>query len=465
MTLLHAAPQSPTLADLAAALPCDPHQLRTDQVAALLAQYVQPLAESEDVGIFDALGRVLAHDVISPLSVPPHDNSAMDGYALAGSALVAGAPLTLRVVGTVLAGATWASAINAGECLKIMTGAAMPTGLDTVVPQELTHTDTPGTSTGTGTITIAANTLRPGDNCRHQGEDLMQGSVALHQGALLTPPALGLMASLGLASVSVVRRLRVAYFSTGNEILSVGEPPRAGAVYDSNRYTLFGLLTRLGVQVIDLGVVPDSPAQLQAALLQAAQQADVILTSGGASAGEADHLRSTLQELGDAAFWRIHMRPGRPLAVGRIDHNKIMVKIGSSPCASSASSYQKNSLLTTHRPLVFGLPGNPVAAMVSFLAFVRPALLRLMGSTQAPAPLLRATCTEALHKKPGRTEYQRGWVSTAADGTLQVRTTGNQGSGILRSMVQANGLIVLGHNQGHVAAGEMVSVMMLEGLM
>ena len=458
----------PTLAELAAALPCNPQALHADQATALLAQFVQPLADSaaprEEVGIFEALGRVLACDVISPLSVPPHDNSAMDGYAFAGSQLQAGAPLTLHVVGTVLAGATWSAPIGTGECLKIMTGAAMPPGLDTVVPQELTHSDS-ANNTNNAHITIAANTVRCGDNRRPKGEDLRAGSVALPQGALLTPAALGLLASLGLPRVLVRRRLRVAYFSSGNEILSLGEPPRAGAVYDSNRYTLFGLLTRLGVQVIDFGVVPDDPAQLAAALLQAAPQADVLLTSGGASAGEADHLRSTLERLGDAAFWRIDMRPGRPLAVGRLASDKIIAKTGSIPYAASATSYQNNSFMTTYGPLVIGLPGNPVAAMVSFLAFVRPALLRLMGSTQAPTPLLRATSTEALHKKPGRTEYQRAWLSNAPDGTLQVRSTGNQGSGVLSSMVQANALIVLAHEQGAVAVGDQVSVVLLDAVM
>ena len=453
---------APTLAELAAALPCDPHALHADQVTALLAQYVQPLTESEKVGIFEALGRVLARDLISPLSVPPHDNSAMDGYALAGSDIAAGTPLRLRVVGTVLAGATWTTPINAGECLKIMTGAAMPTGLDTVVPQELTHADRADRADH---ITIAADTLRPGDNRRRQGEDLMAGSIALQQGQLLNPAALGLIASLGLDHVPVLRRLRVAYFSTGNEILSLGDVPRPGAVYDSNRYTLFGLLTRLGAHIIDLGVVPDDPVQLQAALQHAANQADAIITSGGASAGEADHLRSTLQTLGDAAFWRIQMRPGRPLAVGRISRQKISNKTGCSAYVASASSSQKKSKSAPTGALLFGLPGNPVAAMVSFLAFVRPALLRLMGSNPTPVPLLRATCTQTLHKKPGRTEYQRAWVSTAPDGTLQVHTTGNQGSGVLSSMVQANGLIVLAHDQGAVAVGDSVNVMMLDGVM
>jgi molybdopterin molybdotransferase len=251
---------------------------------------------------------------------------------------------------------------------------------------------------------------------------------------LLTPAALGLAASLGLESVTVYRRLRVAFFSTGNEILSPGEPPREGAVYDSNRYTLFGLLARLGVQAIDLGVVRDDPALLRAALARAAREADAIITSGGAGAGDADHMHAVLQELGDVAFWRIAMRPGRPMAAGRIQ-----AESPSRADTASAGSYGNASIL-------FGLPGNPVAVMVTFLAFVRPALLRMMGC-----------------KRPGRTEYQRGVVTAAADGTLQVRTTGNQGSGVLSSMVQANGLVVLHHGQGPVAAGDTVEVMMFDG--
>jgi len=211
-------------------------------------------------------------------------------------------------------------------------------------------------------------------------------------------------------------------------------------VYDSNRYTVFGLLTRLGVEVIDLGVVRDEPALLEAAFRQAAQQADAIITSGGVSVGEADHTRTMMKQLGDVAFWRIAMRPGRPMAVGRLASD--------APDGRSA--------------VLFGLPGNPVAVMVTFLAFVRPALLRMMGSTHAP--LMRAISTEALRKKPGRTEYQRGTVSTAPDGSLQVCTTGNQGSGVLSSMVQANGLIVLHHGQGDVAVGEPVDVMVFDGV-
>lgn len=451
-----------TIAQIAAELQgYDPLALKAADVNAFLDRLVEPVTATEELPLFGALGRVLARDVVSPLSVPPHDNSAMDGYAFAGAQLAKGQPLTLRVVGTALAGKAWVGRVAVGECVKIMTGAIMPTGLDTVVPQEFT------TSDGAEHITIAADVLQPGDNRRFKGEDLMEGGVALARGELLTPAALGLVASLGLPTVTVARRLRVAYFSTGDEILSLGEAPREGAVYDSNRLTVFGLLTRLGVEVIDLGVVRDEPALLEAAFRQAAQQADAIITSGGVSVGEADHTRTMMKKLGDVAFWRIAMRPGRPMAVGRIAATESQVKTSSSAYPESASSYQNDidPAPSAHNGAVlFGLPGNPVAVMVTFLAFVRPALLRMMGSRRAAPPLLRARCTEPLRKKPGRTEYQRGTVTTAPDGTLQVRTTGNQGSGVLSSMVQANGLIVLHHAQGNVAVGDMVDVMVFDGV-
>jgi molybdopterin molybdotransferase len=301
-----------------------------------------------------------------------------------------------------------------------------------VVPQEFVKSEGEA-------ITIPPGLLQPGDNRRLRGEDVRQGQPALRQGTRLTPAALGLMASLGIPTANVWRRLKVAYFSTGDEILSLGEAPREGAVYDSNRYTVFGLLTRLGIEVLDYGVVGDDPAKLEATFRRAAAEADAIITSGGVSVGEADFTKAMMKKLGDVAFWRIAMRPGRPMAVGRI------------------VSDQRSSVL-------FGLPGNPVAVMVTFLAFVRPALLQMMGvSTPAP-PLLRARSLEAIRKKPGRTEYQRGTVSSAPDGTLQVRTTGNQGSGVLSSMVQANGLIVLHHGQGNVAPGDEVDVMMFSGV-
>jgi len=410
----------------------DPQALSAAAVNEFLARLVEPVAETETLPLFDALDRVLAQDVISPVSVPPHDNSAMDGYAFDGAQLRADAPLTLTPVGTALAGKAWAGHVGPGQCLRIMTGAILPAGLDTVVPQEFVKA-------GGESITIPPGLLQPGDNRRLLGEDVLQGAPALRRGTRLSPAALGLAASLGIPTVTVWRRLRVAYFSTGDEILSLGEAPREGAVYDSNRYTVFGLLTRLGIEVLDYGVVGDSPEQLEATFRRAAAEADAIITSGGVSVGEADHTKAMMKKLGDVAFWRIAMRPGRPMAVGRI------------------SSAPRSSVL-------FGLPGNPVAVMVTFLAFVRPALLRMMGCTATPAPLLRARSTEAIRKKAGRTEYQRGTVTPAADGTLQVRTTGNQGSGVLSSMVQANGLIVLHHGQGNVAAGDEVDVMMFDGV-
>jgi molybdopterin molybdotransferase len=420
--------------DIAAALQgYDPQALSVDQVNAFLHELVQPVSadESQDVFLMDALDRVLATDVISPISVPAHNNSAMDGFAFDAAQLQADQTLTLRVVGTALAGKAWQGKVNAGECLKIMTGAILPDGLDTIAPQEFCQVDNAHDVT---TVTIPPNILKAGDNRRLLGEDLMQGQPALKAGQHLTPAALGLVASLGLPDVRVHRRLRVAYFSTGDEVMSLGEAPREGAVYDSNRYTVFGLLTRMGCEVIDMGVVRDDPARLEAAFAKAALEADAIITSGGVSVGEADFTKAMMKKLGDVAFWRIAMRPGRPMAVGRIG-----------------------------KSVLFGLPGNPVAVMVTFLAFVRPALLHMMGSTAKPAPLLRAKSLEPLRKKAGRTEYQRGFVSSAADGTLQVRTTGNQGSGVLSSMVQGNGLIVLHHDQGNVAVGDEVDVLMFEG--
>ncbi|MCY7307560.1 MAG: molybdopterin molybdotransferase MoeA [Rhodoferax sp.] len=420
----------------------DPDGLSAAAVTEFLSRLVSPVAEFENVGVFEALGRVLAKDLVSPISVPPHDNSAMDGYAFDGAALAKGQPLTLRVVGTVMAGQPWQGTVGPEQAVKIMTGAVMPYGLDTVVPQELVRFEG-------DTVRIPGGLLAPGDNRRLLGEDLLQGKPALQAGELLGPAALGLIASLGVAQVQVHRRLRVAYFSTGDEILSLGEPSRAGAVYDSNRYTVYGMLTRLGVQIIDMGVVADEPQALEAAFREAASSADAIITSGGVSVGTADHTKAMMAKLagdsGGVAFWRIAMRPGRPMAVGRI----------SAPSSGSASP-ERSAVL-------FGLPGNPVAVMVTFLAFVRPALLRMMGCTARPTPLLRARSAEAIRKKAGRTEYQRGIVRTAADGTLQVATTGNQGSGVMRSMVQANGLIVLHHDQGHVAIGDEVDVMVFDG--
>lgn len=428
-----------SLADIAAALQgYDPKALSADTVGRFLHAMVTTPEQTEEVGVFDALGRVLAQDVISPLSVPPHDNSAMDGYAFSGDQLRNDTDLTLTSVATVMAGKAWRGEVKGGQCVRIMTGAIMPDGLDTVAPQEFCQVQ--GMQ-----VTIPKGVLKPGDNRRLLGEDLMQGQAALKRGQILGPASLGLIASLGLAKIRVFVRVKVAYFSTGDEILSLGQAPREGAVYDSNRYTVFGLLQRLGCEVIDMGVVRDQPEELEAAFIQAAVKADAIITSGGVSVGEADHTKAMMKKLGDVAFWRIAMRPGRPMAVGRLDRARLP-----QPAKGQA--------------ILFGLPGNPVAVMVTFLAFVRPALLRMMGASSEPIPLLQAQSVQKLRKKPGRTEYQRGKVSRAENGTLQVSAIGNQGSGVLSSMVQANGLIVLHHEQGDINPGDTVDVMMFDGL-
>ena len=408
----------------------DPQALSAQDVLKFLTQLVTAVAETEEVEIFQSLGRIVAKDVISPIDVPPHDNSAMDGFAFKGQQLSSAENITLKVVGTALAGKAWQGQVKPGECVKIMTGAIMPDGLDTVIPQELCQSVTPES------IQFASHILKTGDNRRLRGEDIAKGKPALKQGARITPAAAGLLASLGLPKVSVYRTLRVAYFSTGDEILSLGEDLREGAVYDSNRYTIAGLLKDLGCQMIDMGVVKDDPQLLENAFTKAAEHADAIITSGGVSVGEADFTKAMMKKLGDVVFWKIAMRPGRPMAVGRITQG--------------------------HRSAVlFGLPGNPVAVMVTFLAFVKPALLQMMGSTVSPTPLMRARTQEVLRKKPGRTEYQRGIVTRNADGELEVITTGNQGSGVLSSMVQANALIVLQHTQSTAQVGDWVDVLML----
>jgi molybdopterin molybdotransferase len=450
----------------------DPQALSADGVLDFLSRLVIPVQDVMELPLFEALGHVLAEDIVSPFDVPPHDNSAMDGYAFDASQLIPDAALALQIAGTALAGKAWddsANGVLSGQCVKIMTGAIMPGGTDTVVPQEFV-------SGKDDVITIPAGLLKPGDNRRLRGEDLRQGKPALLKGELVTPARLGLAASLGLATLRCFRPVRVAYFSTGDEILSLGEPPREGAVYDSNRYTVFGMLRRMGCEVIDMGVVRDDPALLEAAFLSAAVRADAIVTSGGVSVGEADHTKAMMKKLGDVVFWRIAMRPGRPMAVGRLItskitqnadfYPKITAKSASRPIDTGVTSYEKNSNYQSNEngAILFGLPGNPVAVMVTFLAFVRPALLQMMGANAAPAPLLKARSVDAIRKKPGRTEYQRGWVSTAAEGSLQVETAANQGSGVLRSMAEANGLIVLHHSQGNIAKGDEVDVLMFDGV-
>ena len=430
----------PTLQQIAAEVAgYDPQALPVAQASEFIARLVPKVQAIEMLPIRSALGRVLARDIVATFNVPAADNSAMDGYALRSADLQTGADTVLRVTGSAFAGEPFTGRTRPGECVRIMTGAVMPAGLDTVVPQEFVRVQ--GHVDG-DLVTLPCDTVRAGDNRRRAGEDLALGDAVLVAGRVLRPADLGMLASLGKAEVAVFRRLRVAFFSTGDELRSLGEPLDPGCVYDSNRYTLWGLLERLGVELLDLGVVRDDPIALEAMFLQAAAAADAVITSGGVSVGEADHTKQVMAQLGDVLFWRIAMRPGRPMAIGRIG----------SPDSSA------------HSAILFGLPGNPVAVMVTFYAFVRDALLAMSGATPQPLPMLRAASTTAIRKKPGRTEYQRGSVSRAADGSWQVTVTGSQGSGILRSMSEANGLIVLGHIASDVAAGEFVDVLPFDGL-
>jgi molybdopterin molybdotransferase len=433
----------PSLQDIAAQVSgYDPDALPVAQAQEFIARLVPRVEAVEMLSLRSSLGRVLARDLISPFDVPSHDNSAMDGYALRGSDLSADAPTRLALAGTGLAGLPFGGDVPLRGCLRITTGALMPAGLDTVVPQEFVTLDG-------NAVLVPPGVVRAGDNRRLAGEDLARGSAALSAGRVLRPADLGLIASLGIAEVPVWRKLRVAFFSTGDELRSIGEPLDAGCVYDSNRYTLWGMLQRLNVELLDMGVVRDEPAALESAFRQAAGAADAVITSGGVSVGEADYTKKIMARLGEVLFWRIAMRPGRPMAIGRI---------------STLPAAEERIDGGAKQAILFGLPGNPVAVMVTFYAFVRDALLAMSGATPEPLAMLRAACTAPIRKKPGRTEYQRGIVTRDAGGQWQVAITGSQGSGILRSMSVANGLVVLGHEQGNVAAGELVDVLPFDGL-
>ena len=419
---------SRTLRELSCADDYDPNSMPVDTARALIRRFLTPVAAVERVHVRHALDRVLACDIVSPLDVPGHDNSAMDGWAVRFADLQG--ETTLKRVGESFAGAPYAGAIGAGEAVRIFTGAVMPAGADTVVMQERAR-EIPGG------VTIAAGAVaKAGQNRRFAGEDLQRGALVFRAGQPLRPAEIGMLASLGIGEVGVYRKLRVAFFSTGDELKSIGQPLGAGQIYDSNRYTLYGMLVRLNCDIVDMGVVPDAPDSLERAFVTAAANADVVITSGGVSVGEADFVKQLLDKLGEVLFWKIAMKPGRPLAYGKIGGAHF-----------------------------FGLPGNPVSVMVTFYEFVRDALLVLQGRAGVePVPLFKATLAAPIRKAPGRTEFQRGILSRDEAGGWQVRTTGDQGSGILSSMSHANCFIVLGAETGNVAAGEAVDVQLLEGL-
>ncbi len=400
----------------------DPASLLSEQATQRIQSAVAPVRGFEKIHLRAALDRVLAKDIRSRIDVPSHTNSAMDGYALHADALPDDGTRELKVVGTSWAGHEFQGTVNAGECVRIMTGAVMPQGTDTVVMQEHVEQTADG-------IRID-DRHRAGQNVRQAGEDIAAGDTVLRRGHRLQPADLGLLASLGIGEVVVTRRVRVAFFSTGDELRSIGEPLEPGMIYDSNRYSLYGMLTRLGVELIDLGVVADTREDTYNAFEQGAACADVLITSGGVSVGEADFVKEALEQLGQIDFWKVAMKPGRPLAFGKI----------------------KDAYF-------FGLPGNPVSVMVTFYLFVQPALKRLQGGTDTPPLLLQARCTTKLRKKAGRTEYQRGVLSQDDDGELVVDKTGPQGSGILRSMADANCFIVLPLEAEAAEPGDRVQVL------
>ena len=403
----------------------DPTLLSVDDAIAEITRTIAPLAATEQLPLRTALGRILASDLYAPADVPNHTNSAMDGYALRAADLEKGTPLT--VVGTAWAGKPHLGAVASGECVRIMTGAVMPEHADTVVMQEQVELLDDHIRVAPG--------QKAGQHVRHAGEDLAAGALALRAGQRLAPAALGLIASLGIAEVPVFRRPRVAFFSNGDELRSVGQPLNPGEVYDSNRYTLHGLLQRAGMDMVDLGVVPDDRTQIRSAFLSAAHSADALITSAGASVGDADFIKDILDEVGEVSFWKIAMKPGRPLAFGHVGD-----------------------------ALFFGLPGNPVSVMVTFYQFVLPALRRLSGETPVLSLRLTAQTTNRIRKRPGRTEFQRGVLTQTPDGDLEVSVTGEQGSGILSSMSEANCFILLPADCDGVAPGQSVLVEPFAGL-
>jgi molybdopterin molybdotransferase len=420
--------QTESLREISCADDYDPNSMPVAKAREVIGRFLSPLTTAERVHIRAALGRVLAEDVISPLDVPAHDNSAMDGYAVRFADLKSDGKVTLKVAGTAFAGVPFQGAVKAGECVRIMTGGVVPQGTDTIVMQE--HVEAKGDA-----VTIGGG-HRQGQNLRRAGEDLKTGEAALKRGQVVRAAETGLIASLGIPEVAVYRRLRVAFFSTGDELKSIGTVLEEGQIYDSNRYTIYGMLTRLGCDVIDMGVVRDDPKLLEQAFGEAAAIADVVITSGGVSVGEADFVKELLNKMGEVVFWKIAMKPGRPLAYGKIGNAHF-----------------------------FGLPGNPVSVMVTFYQFVRDALLRLSGRDPLPVlPAFKVPCTSSLKKAPGRTEFQRGVLSQDASGNWSVRVTGEQGSGILRSMSEANCFIILPEAQGNVAAGTLVEVQVMEGV-
>jgi len=406
----------------------DSDSLTCDEALDRILEAVSAVSGTDTLPVREALGRVLAQPVTSTIDVPSHTNSAMDGYALRTQDLPQSGTKHLQVVGTAFAGKPFGGTVGQDQAIRIMTGAVVPPETNVVVMQEDVDTD--------GNEIRIDDRHSDGQNVRAAGEDITAGSVVLHPGHVIVPADLGLIASLGIGEVEVGRKVRVAFLSTGDELRGVGEPLNVGEIYDSNRYTLYGMLTRLGAEIIDLGVVADDRDAVRDALTEAAAAADVVITSGGVSVGEADYVKEILTEIGEVRFWKVAMKPGRPLAFGTIDSS-----------------------------VFFGLPGNPVSVMVTFYQFVQPSLLKIMGAERQPQLLLKALAANTLKKRPGRVEYQRGILSTNEAGNLAVRTDADQGSGILSSMSNANCFVVLPMDSGRVEPGTLVDVQPFFGIM
>ncbi len=402
--------------------PVDLKALDVEDARVRILDQIIPVDGYEKLPIRSALRRVLDETIISPVNVPSHRNSAMDGFAIRGDEIPAeNEQAEFTCVGTAWAGHPFVGEIAAGECIQIMTGAPLPDALDTVIMQEQAEYD--------GKVARIGGKHRAGQNVRQAGEDLAKGGVVFEPGRRLTAADLGVIASLGIGEVVVRRKPVVAFFSTGDELRSIGEPLGEGEIYDSNRYTLYGMLTNLGVDILDMGVVEDNPDAMRAAFHSAAASADVVITSGGVSVGEADYIKPVLEEVGEITFWKIKMKPGRPLTFGKLGDATFM-----------------------------GLPGNPVAVMVTFYQFVLPALQYMMSGQRPEPMLLQAVAKTEIRKRPGRTEFARGRYSIDDSGVLHVEVTGQQGSGILTSMSYGNCFIILPPEQGSVEPGDVVTV-------
>ena len=406
--------------------PNDPQSITVDNALASIAQQIAVIGDCEQLPIRDCLARINYAQVKSPINVPAHANSAMDGFAIAFVGLSNEGISEFDEIGTAYAGVEFEGRCGENQCIRIMTGAVIPEGTDSVIMQEQAEAD------GQGKVRIDAN-HRLGENVRYAGEDVAEGQVILESGASINPANLGVLASLGIAELKVFRKPVVAFFSTGDELVSLGQPLEKGKIYDSNRYTLFGLLSRLPVDILDLGVIKDNPESIRSTLLEAADKADLIITTGGVSVGDADYIKTVLAEIGKINFWKIAIKPGRPLTFGKIENSLFM-----------------------------GLPGNPVAVMVTFSQFVIPALQQLSGTGVSPPTRLKATSLDKLRKLPGRQEIQRGIASRDHNNNWQVSKTGKQGSGILSSMSKANCFILLPEDNAGVEPGDAVDIQLFD---